>query len=100
LPLKQNILADGLPDRSQAPQETKVDDDFDLTPTEAAEILGIAHALVVHRMDVGDLPFRYVGTERRTTREDVLALKSKLDTQQKAMNALAEDTEDLIRFGF
>ena len=74
-----------------------VDNDFDLSPTEASEILGIACALVLHRMDVGDLPFRYVGTERRTTTEDVLALKFKLEAQQEAMDNLAEDTEDLIR---
>ena len=53
--------------------------------------------LVVHRMNVGDLPYRNVGAERRTTREHVLALKSKLEAQREALDALAEDTEDLIR---
>jgi hypothetical protein len=71
--------------------------EFDLSPNDAAEILGIAVALVMHRMNVGDLPFRYVGPERRTTREHVLALKTKLEAQQEAMDTLAEDTEDLIR---
>jgi hypothetical protein len=48
-------------------------------------------------MEVGDLPFRYVGKHRRTRLKDVLALKSRLDAQQAALDELAEDTEDLIR---
>jgi hypothetical protein len=74
-----------------------VDSDFDLSPTDAAEILGITSALVVHRMNVGDLPFRYVGGDRRARLKDVLELKGKLDTQRKALAALAEATDDLIR---
>jgi hypothetical protein len=67
----------------------------ELSPNDAADILGISRPLVVHRMDVGDLPFRYVGKHRRTTLKDVLALKAKMDAQQGAMEALAEDAEDL-----
>ena len=48
-------------------------------------------------LDRGDLPFRYVGKHRRALLKDVLALKSRLDTRQAAMDALADDTEDLIQ---
>ncbi len=41
------------------------------------------------------LPFRYVGKHRRAKLKDVLALKTKIDAQQAAMEALAEDAEDL-----
>jgi hypothetical protein len=68
----------------------------ELSPTEASAILGISRPLVVLRMDRGDLPFRYVGKHRRTLLKDVLTLKASLDTRQAAMNALAEDTEELI----
>lgn len=34
-------------------------EDQELSPTEASTILGISRPLVVHRMDIGDLPFRY-----------------------------------------
>lgn len=67
----------------------------ELSPNDAADILGISRPLVVHRMDIGDLPFRYVGKHRRTKLKDVLALKTKIDAQQAAMEALAEDAEDL-----
>jgi hypothetical protein len=72
-------------------------EDQELSPTEASAILGISRPLVVHRMDVGDLPFRYVGKHRRTSLKDVLALKAKLDVRRRAMEDLADDAEDLNR---
>jgi hypothetical protein len=70
-------------------------DDQELSPNEAASILGISRPLVVHRMDVGDLPFRYVGTHRRAKLKDVLGLRTKIDAERAAMQALADDAEDL-----
>ncbi|MBY5454625.1 MULTISPECIES: helix-turn-helix domain-containing protein [Rhizobium] len=72
-------------------------EDQELSPTEVAAILGISRPLVVLRMDRGDLPFRYVGKHRRALLKDVLGLKSRLDVRQAAVDALAEDTEDLIQ---
>lgn len=72
-------------------------EDQELSPNDAAGILGISRPLVVHRMDVGDLPFRYVGKHRRTKLRDVLTLKTRIDAQRAAMEALAEDAEDLQR---
>lgn len=71
--------------------------DAEVSPTDAAVILGISRPLVVHRMDVGDLPFRYVGKHRRARLTDVLALKARIDKQQAALDALAEDSEELAR---
>jgi hypothetical protein len=48
-------------------------------------------------MDVGDLPFRYIGKHRRTKLKDVLTLKTKMDTQRKAMEVLAADAEEYER---
>jgi len=73
-----------------------VTEDQELSPTEASAILGISRPLVVLRMDRGELPFRYVGKHRRASLKDVLALKVRLDARQKALDELAEDTEDLI----
>jgi hypothetical protein len=74
--------------------------DQELSPTQASAILGVSRPLVVLRMDRGDLPFRYVGKHRRAKLKDVLALKTRLDAQQQAMQALADDAEDLrVRYG-
>jgi hypothetical protein len=74
-------------------------EDQEISPNDAASILGMSRPLVVHRMEVGDLPFRYVGKHRRAKLKDVLALKSKVDAQQTAIDALAEETEKLMRNG-
>jgi hypothetical protein len=70
-------------------------EDQELSPNDAASILGISRPLVVHRMDTGDLPFRYVGKHRRAKLRDVLGLKSRIDAQRAAMQALADDAENL-----
>ena len=70
-------------------------EDQELSPNDAASILGVSRPLVAHRMDMGDLPFRRVGRHRRATLRDVLRLKAKMEAQSAAMRALAEDAEDL-----
>ena len=49
----------------------------------------MSRPLVVHRMDVGDLPYHYVGKHRRAKLRDVLALKDRMDGQCAALAALA-----------
>jgi hypothetical protein len=48
-------------------------------------------------MDIGDLPFRYVGSHRRAMLKDILTLKATIEAQRSAMNALASDADDLNR---
>jgi hypothetical protein len=74
-----------------------VAEDQELSPNDASTILGMSRPMVVHRMDVGDLPFRYVGKHRRAKLSDVLSLKQRLDTQRSALQELAEETEMLMR---
>jgi hypothetical protein len=80
---------------SQGERVAVLTEDQELSPNDAASLLGVSRPLVVHRMDVGDLPFRYVGKHRRATLRDVLALKTKIDAQRAAIEALADDAEDL-----
>jgi excisionase family DNA binding protein len=75
-------------------------EDRELSPTQASTILGVSRPLIVLRMDRGDLPFHYVGKHRRAKLKDVLALKTRLDAQRQAMEALADDAEDLrVNYG-
>ncbi|MGO9485980.1 MAG: DNA-binding protein [Rhodomicrobium sp.] len=71
-------------------------EDAEVSPNDAAAILGLSRPLVVHRMEAGDLAFRYVGKHRRAKLKDVLALKEKLDRQSALFDALAEETESLM----
>lgn len=79
---------------SQGERVAVLTEDQELSPNDAAGILGVSRPLVVHRMNIGDLPFRYVGKHRRATLRDVLALKTRIDAQCGAMEALADDAED------
>jgi excisionase family DNA binding protein len=72
-----------------------LEEERDLTPNEASEILGMSRPLVVRRMDAGDLPFRYIGAHRRCRLSDVLSLKIKEDERRKVVEAMAVDTDDL-----
>ena len=49
-------------------------EDQELSPNDAASVLGVSLPLVVHRMEIGELPFRYVGKHRRAKLRDVLDL--------------------------
>ncbi|WP_349546276.1 hypothetical protein [Bradyrhizobium guangdongense] len=95
LPLKAAALLEtALGHLLQGERVALLAEDRELSPNDAADILGISRPLVVHRMDIGDLPFRYVGKHRRTKLRNVLALKSRIDAQRAAMEALVEDTGD------
>lgn len=90
-------LADLLDRLSSAEGVTVLADDAEVTPEDAAGILGISRPLVRRRMDVGLLPFRRVGAHRRIRLADVLALRARDEPVREALAALAADTEDLER---
>lgn len=69
--------------------------DAELTPEQAGSILGISRPLVVQRMDDGRLPFRYVGSHRRCTLNDVLSLKAAEDSHDRLMRQMYGELEDL-----
>lgn len=90
-------VADLLDRLSTADSVTVLADDTEVTPEDAAGILGISRPLVRRRMDVGALPFRRVGAHRRIRLADVLALRAREEPVRRALEALAADTEDLER---
>lgn len=57
-------------------------DEEQIGPQEASAMLGLSRLLGVHRMNIDDLPFRYVGIHRRTRLKGVLALIERLDATQ------------------
>jgi hypothetical protein len=96
LPPEAASLIESLLDHlSQGERVAVLTENQELSPNDAANILGVSRPLVVHRMNIGDLPFRYVGKHRRATLRDVLGLKTRIDAQRVAMEALAGDAEDL-----
>ena len=90
-------LADLLDRLSSSDAVTVLAEDTEVTPEDAAGILGMSPPLVRRRMDIGALPFRRVGAHRRIRLADVLALRAREEPERAALEALAADTEDLER---
>jgi excisionase family DNA binding protein len=93
------IIADLLEKASTSEGVALLTDDAEISPEDAATILGISRPLVRRRMDVGDLPFRRVGAHRRLRLADVLALKQREAPVRAAIKELRADTEDLMANG-
>ncbi len=99
LPLPQkaaDLVTEVLSRLARGERVAVLGEDQELTPNEASRVLGLSRPLVVRRMDIGELAFRYVGKHRRLKLSDVLSLKAKLDEQQIAIDELAERTERLM----
>lgn len=92
-----SALADFLGRLSSTEGVAVLADDAEVTPEDAAGILGISRPLVRRRMDVGLLPFRRVGAHRRIRLADVLALRAREQPVREALDALSAGTEDLER---
>jgi excisionase family DNA binding protein len=84
---------------SEADQVALLADDAEVSPEDAAAILGISGPLVRRRMDAGVLPFRRVGARRRLRLSDVLDLKRREAPVGAALDELRADTDELAAHG-
>lgn len=72
-------------------------DDPEVTPEQAAELLGMSRPTVVQRIRQGDIKARMVGAHHRILMSEVLAFLSRED-EQKAVIADRLVREDSVRF--
>jgi excisionase family DNA binding protein len=93
------IIGEMLEKISQADQVALLAEDAEVSPEEAAAILGISRPLVRRRMDAGALPFRRVGAHRRLRLSDVLELKRREAPIRAALDELQADTDELTTHG-
>lgn len=93
------IIGDILKKISEADQVALLADDAEVSPEDAAAILGISRPLVRRRMDAGVLPFRRVGAHRRLRLSDVLDLKRREAPVGAALDELRADTDELAAHG-
>jgi excisionase family DNA binding protein len=89
------IIADLLEKASASEVVALLTVDTEISPEDAATVLGVSRPLVRRRMDVGDLPFRRIGAHRRVRLADVLALKRREAPVRAALEELRADTENL-----
>jgi excisionase family DNA binding protein len=93
------IIGDILATLSRNDEVTLLADDAEISPEDAAAILGISRPLVRRRMQSGLLPFRRVGAHRRLRLSDVLDLKQREQPIGAALDDLRDDTESLMAHG-
>jgi len=72
-----------------------LEQDAELSPEQAAKILGVSRPIVYHRMDSGRLPYRKVGAHRRVRLDDVLKLRELERQHREFARALSSDTDEL-----
>ena len=90
------IVGDFLAKLAVASDVAVLTDDTEVSPEDAAAILGISRPLVRWRMDVGLLPFRRVGAHRRLRLSDVLELKHREGPVRTALDDLQADSGALM----
>lgn len=66
----------------------------EISPEDAATILGVSRPLVYSRMDSGLLPFRQVGSHRRLAIKDVLDHKAKMNRKSDIIRQMYEELDD------
>jgi excisionase family DNA binding protein len=93
------IIADLLEKASASEEVALLTGDAEISPEDAAVVLGVSRPLVRRRMDAGDLPFRRVGAHRRVRLVDVLEIKRRETPVRIALEELRADTEDLMAHG-
>jgi excisionase family DNA binding protein len=93
------LIADLLEKASASDEVALLTDDAEISPEDAAVILGVSRPLIRRRMDVGDLPYRRIGAHRRVRLADVLEIRRKEAPARAALEELRVDTEDLMAHG-
>lgn len=91
-------LADVLVARGSA---TVVDEDEEVSPERAAELLGMSRPTVVQRINQGQLRGRMVGAHHRIRMSDLLAFRDGERDRALALEEFGEQTDELTaRHGF
>ena len=93
------MIADILSKLARSEEVALLSSDAEISPEDAAVILGISRPLVRRRMDAGLLLFRRVGAHRRLKLADVLALRDREAPVRAAREELRADTEELMALG-
>lgn len=95
-PAVRDMLSRALPRLAEGGGVVVVGVGTELTPRQAAELLGVSRPFLVRLLKDGRIPSRTVGTHRRIAIEDVLEYKRKRDEERRrALDLLARESEEM-----
>jgi excisionase family DNA binding protein len=90
------LLLDVLTEIGQGNAVTLIPIHAELTTQEAADLLNVSRPFLVQLLEKGDMPFHKIGTHRRVRYQDVIAYKSRIDSERrKALEELAAQGQAL-----
>lgn len=69
--------------------------DKELTPSQAAEVLGVSRTHVMRIAQKGEIPYRMVGAHHRMRLEDVLQYREEREQRGQALDELIEQAQEL-----
>ncbi|MGH9833018.1 MAG: excisionase family DNA-binding protein [Blastocatellia bacterium] len=73
-----------------------LEEDAEVSPEKAAEMLRISRPTLLKKLDSGEIPFHYVGSHRRIAVADVLAYRSKQkERAQAALQQMRDEADEL-----
>ncbi|MCI0388716.1 MAG: excisionase family DNA-binding protein [Acidobacteria bacterium] len=73
-----------------------LEEDDEVSPEKAAEMLRISRPTLLKKLDNGEIPFHYVGSHRRITVTDVLAYRHRQKEQaQAALQQMRDEADEL-----
>jgi excisionase family DNA binding protein len=94
------LLADVLEEMARGRSIRLLPVDGEVTPNEAADILGVSRPHLVKLLDAGRIPFRRVGTHRRIRLDDLEEFREQeRQARRKVLDELAAESERLGLYG-
>jgi excisionase family DNA binding protein len=87
-----SVLRASVDELAEGHDVTVLPSETELTPAEAAEILGLSRPFVVRLLDAGDLPSRHLpnSRHRRVKLSDVVAFQSRRDRRRAGRQRIGE----------
>jgi excisionase family DNA binding protein len=67
----------------------------ELTPSQAAELLGVSRPLIMRAIHAGEIPHRLEGSHHRLLLVDLLAYKNERERRARALRELTEQAQEL-----
>lgn len=93
-PTLVNLLKASLKEFEEGNGVTLLTHKRELSPQEAAELLGVSRPyLITHLLDGGLLPFRKVGTHRRIALVDLQAFQAESERQRTLLDEIVADEQ-------
>lgn len=73
-----------------------LEEDAELSPEKAAEILRISRPTLLKKLDGGEIPFHYVGSHRRIAIADLMAYRhTQKERAQSALQQMRDDADTI-----